>query len=36
MVYGMIELGCQLSDVTCEILVDGLCKEGGFFRRVIC
>ncbi|XP_039173518.1 pentatricopeptide repeat-containing protein At2g36240-like [Eucalyptus grandis] len=28
MAYEMIELGCQLSSVTCEILVDGLCTEG--------
>ncbi|CAH8363301.1 unnamed protein product [Eruca vesicaria subsp. sativa] len=28
MAYEMIELGCGFSEATCEILVDGLCREG--------
>ncbi|KAA8521060.1 hypothetical protein F0562_011787 [Nyssa sinensis] len=28
MAYEMIELGCVFSNVTCEILIGGLCKDG--------
>ncbi|XP_039173515.1 pentatricopeptide repeat-containing protein At2g36240-like [Eucalyptus grandis] len=35
MAYEMIELGCQLSSVTCEILVDGLCTEDGNIPSLI-